>query len=481
MFRPCLRPSFSWASFRRYTSTEGPAPRVCVVGSGPAGFYTAQHLLNHGPPQLRVDLLERLPVPFGLVRFGVAPDHPEVKNVDHTFTKIAKNPRVQFYGNLHVGVDVKVRELRQLYDIVILSYGAAQDRKLGVPGEELSNVISARSFVGFYNGLPEDAALAMNLDVEDAAVIGIGNVALDVARVLLTPIDTLRQTDITDAALAQLSQSRIKRVFVIGRRGPLQVSFTIKELREMVNLEGCSAVFNPDDFRPFQSVAPLLKRPRKRLTELMLKTALTPPTEKQLKLWGPAPPKSWELRLLRSPLAILGSDSSVSGVQLGVNRLDGPNLTEDQAVVSTGEVETLECGLVLKSIGYKSVKVEEGIPFDEQRGVIPNVNGKVPDEPGLYCSGWLATGPKGVIVDTMNESYRVGAQILEDLKLDHISVQANRTEELRTLLDQRQVKVVNFVDWEKIDETEKLWGASKGKPREKITEVQSLISVVKKP
>lgn len=460
---------------RSYSSS----PRICVVGSGPAGFYTTQHLLSHGPPQLRVDLLERLPVPFGLVRFGVAPDHPEVKNVDHTFTKIAKNPRVKFYGNINVGVDVKVRELRQLYDIVILAYGAAQDRKLEVPGEDLSNVVSARSFVGFYNGLPEDSGLKLNLDVENAAVIGIGNVALDVARVLLSPIDTLRKTDITEAALAQLATSRIKRVFVIGRRGPLQVSFTIKELREMVNLEGCIPKLNPDDFRPIQSIASSLKRPRKRLTELMVKTALEPPSEKQLKLWGNAQ-KSWELRLLRSPLAILGQDSQVSALQLGVNRLEGPNLTEDQKVVSTGETETLECGLVLRSIGYKSVKVEDGIPFDEKRGIIPNTNGKVRDEVGLYCSGWLATGPKGVIVDTMNESFRVGAQILEDLQHGNIPVSENRTEELKAVLDQRQVKVVDFVDWEKIDETEKKWGASKGKPREKITEVQSLISTVER-
>lgn len=194
--------------------------RVAVVGSGPAGFYTVQHLLRHAGRDLTVDIFERLPTPFGLVRYGVAPDHPEVKNVDNTFAKVAKDPRVRFLGNVAVGSDVKVAELREAYHAVILAYGAAKDKELGIPNEgSLKNVVSARSFVGLYNGLPECSSVAdfIRLDRHDtAAVVGLGNVALDVARILLTPVDVLRKTDMTDAALDLLSRSRIRRVFVIG-------------------------------------------------------------------------------------------------------------------------------------------------------------------------------------------------------------------------------------------------------------------------
>eukprot|EP00095_Tigriopus_kingsejongensis_P005756 snap_masked-scaffold28_size608977-processed-gene-4.1 protein:Tk05756 transcript:snap_masked-scaffold28_size608977-processed-gene-4.1-mRNA-1 annotation:"nadph:adrenodoxin mitochondrial" len=464
----------AWASGRAESG-----PRVCIVGSGPAGFYTAQHLLSHGPASLTVDLLERLPVPFGLVRYGVAPDHPDVKNVDHTFTRIAQHPRVGFMGHVNVGVDVRVAELRSLYDVVILAYGAAQDRALGVPGEDSDNVVSARSFVGFYNGLPEATGLSLDLDVERAVVLGVGNVALDVARILLTPIDVLRQTDITEEALARLAQSRIERVSVVGRRGPLQVAFTIKELREMVNLPGCRAVLDPADFQPVASLVASLVRPRKRLTQLMVQTALGPLTDKQKALWAQGT-RRWDLKLLRTPQRVLAdSRGRVAGVQLGVNRLVGPDYSEAQSVADTGDSEVLDCGLVLKSIGYKSVRVEAGIPFDEHRGIIPNVEGQVAGEPGLYCSGWLATGPKGVIVDTMNEAFRVGARILRDRDHGEHAKPLASSGDLKELLHSRGVQTVDFVDWEKVDETEKKWGATKGKPREKFTNVNELITGTK--
>jgi len=426
--------------------------------------------------------LERLPVPFGLVRYGVAPDHPEVKNVENTFTQTARDERVRFVGNVAVGSDVRVAELRRLYDAVVLAYGAAKDRELGIPGENLNNVVSARNFVGWYNGLPEAADLKVDLSHESVAVVGLGNVALDVARILLTPIDFLKRTDITERALAAIAESRVKRVYIVGRRGPLHVSFTIKELREMVNLAGCRPVLDREDFVGVKEAVPSLKRPRKRLTELLAKTALDEPSEKDAERRANAE-KSWHLKLLRTPLEILpgGADGrSVSGLKLGINRLVGDTVSEAQSVEDTGETEVLECGLVLRSIGYQSVRVEEGIPFDDKRGVIPNEGGRVESEPGLYCAGWLATGPRGVIVDTMTEAFQVGQNVAKDLEASGTDGSKEGHTGLTRLLSERGVKFVGFDDWEAVDGVERASGEAKGKPREKLTDVESIMSTVEK-
>ncbi len=287
------------------------------------------------------------------VRFGVAPDHPEVKNVESTFARVVEKSggRARFFGNVPVGGggagSVSVRRLREKYSAVVLAYGAEQDRRLGIPGEELENVVSARDFVNAYNGLPpSDASSAPRIpDLsrcgDCAAVVGAGNVALDVARVLLTPVDELRKTDITEEALEALSRSSIRRVDLVARRGPLHVAFTIKELREMVNLPGCVPVLDKGDFAPLREVVKTLKRPRKRLTELMVKTALDPPTEKQVVIMflnleticdilntflqaalREGANKSWSLKLLRTPLEVLSDgDGRVSGLKMEVNRL----------------------------------------------------------------------------------------------------------------------------------------------------------------
>ncbi|KAE8576835.1 hypothetical protein XENTR_v10004337 [Xenopus tropicalis] len=235
------------AGVQRSFSSVSPTPHICIVGSGPAGFYTAQHILRHNP-QAQVDIYEKLPVPFGLVRFGVAPDHPEVKNVINTFTQTARSERCTFLGNVTVGRDVTVEELQGAYHAVVLSYGAEDKRELGIPGEELPGVHSARDFVGWYNGLPDNRHLHPDLSCDTAVILGQGNVALDIARILLSPVDILRKTDITQTALDALSQSRIRRVWMVGRRGPLQVAFTIKELREMINLPETRPKLDPADY-----------------------------------------------------------------------------------------------------------------------------------------------------------------------------------------------------------------------------------------
>nr|XP_020858221.1 NADPH:adrenodoxin oxidoreductase, mitochondrial isoform X2 [Phascolarctos cinereus] len=400
--------------FRQLFSTLELAPHICVVGSGPAGFYTAQHLLKHHP-QAQVDIYEKQLVPFGLVRFGVAPDHPEVKNVINTFTQTAYSPRCAFRGNVTVGRDVSVSELQEAYHAVVLSYGAEDHRTLGIPGEELPGVISARDFVGWYNGLPENRKLAPNLNCDTALILGQGNVALDVARILLTPTELLEKTDITAEALKVLKQSQVQRVWIVGRRGPLQAAFTIKELREMINLPGSQPLLDPTDFSGLEELIKEAPRPRKRLLELLVRTALKPPEAKGADRRAETP-RTWGLRFLRSPQKVLASPDGgrVAGIRLDVMRLEGSG--ENAQAVPTGAVEDVPCGLVLSSVGYKSHPIDPTVPFDPKLGIIPNSEGRVLGAPGLYCSGWVKRGPTGVIATTMNDSFLTGQALLQDLE-----------------------------------------------------------------
>lgn len=459
----------------RHRSCAIDKPQVCVIGSGPAGFYTAQQLLK-GNPDIHVDIYEKLPVPFGLVRYGVAPDHPEVKNVINTFTQTANNNRCTFIGNVTVGKDISVAELQKAYTAVVMSYGAEDDRKLGIPGEDLPNVLSARNFVGWYNGLPEDRNFQVNLDTDTAVVLGHGNVALDVARILLTPVDILAKTDITEYSLERLRKSRIKRVILAGRRGPLQVAFTIKELRELIKLPGTKPVLHDEDYQGLADIAKDLPRPRKRLTELLYKTALSPTTSDH-KLWATAT-REWELRFRLSPLEFLSNNSRLTGIKFGVNKLEGEDLTTQRAVL-TDQTEDIPCGLVLRSIGYRSTQIDPDIPFNEKQGVIKNNKGRVDNKNGLYCSGWAGRGPVGVILGTMTDGFEVGKVILKDLQEGKLQVKSGREDALQ-LLQERGVSTVSFKDWERIDGVEIQEGERIGKPREKIVDTERLLKISKK-
>ncbi|XP_061866515.1 NADPH:adrenodoxin oxidoreductase, mitochondrial isoform X2 [Colius striatus] len=440
----CWRGGRGPCGLRRWLSSCAVAPRVCVVGSGPAGFYTAQHILKHHG-EARVDIYEKLPVPFGLVRFGVAPDHPEVKNVTNTFTQTARSERCAYYGNVTVGRDVTVAELQRCYHAVVLSYGAEDHRVLGIPGENLSGVYSAREFVGWYNGLPES---------QD-------------------------KTDITDGSLAALACSKVKRVWLVGRRGPLQVAFTIKELREMINLPGARAVLDPADFTGLENTIKGAPRPTKRLTELMIKTALEKPVEKAVEAQTAAP-REWGLKFQRSPQEVLPSADGrrARGVRLALTRLQGSG--DSAKAIPTGDTEELECGLVLSSIGYRSVPLEPAVPFDAQRGVIPNSSGRVEGVPGLYCSGWVKRGATGVIITTMNDSFDTAQSVLEDLQRGVLDVATSREGfgAVESILRSRGVRPVSFSDWEKIDAAEVARGRAAGKPREKIVDPQEMLQLI---
>ncbi|XP_017740311.1 PREDICTED: NADPH:adrenodoxin oxidoreductase, mitochondrial isoform X11 [Rhinopithecus bieti] len=463
--------------FRHHLSTQEKTLQICVVGSGPAGFYTAQHLLKQHP-QAHVDIYEKQPVPFGLVRFGVAPDHPEVKNVINTFTQTAHSGRCAFWGNVEVGRDVTVPELREAYHAVVLSYGAEDHRALEIPGEELPGVCSARAFVGWYNGLPENRELEPDLSGDTAVILGQGNVALDVARILLTPPEHLERTDITKAALGVLRQSRVKTVWLVGRRGPLQVAFTIKELREMIQLPGARPILDPADFLGLQDKIKEVPRPRKRLTELLLRAATEKPGPEQAARRAPAS-RAWGLRFFRSPQQVLPSPDGrrAAGVRLAVTRLEG--VGEATRAVPTGDMEDLPCGLVLSSVGFKSRPVDPSVPFDSKLGVIPNVEGRVMDVPGLYCSGWVKRGPTGVIATTMTDSFLTGQMLLQDLKAGLLpSGPRPGYAAIQALLSSRGVRPVSFSDWEKLDAEEVARGQGTGKPREKLVDPQEMLRLL---
>ncbi|XP_066242964.1 NADPH:adrenodoxin oxidoreductase, mitochondrial [Saccopteryx leptura] len=470
-------PTGSIASSRQQFSTQEQTLQISVVGSGPAGFYTAQHLLKHHT-RAHVDIFEKQLVPFGLVRFGVAPDHPEVKNVINTFTQTARSDRCAFHGNVVVGRDVTVPELQEAYHAVVLSYGAEDHRALEIPGEELPGVFSARAFVGWYNGLPENKELAPDLSCDTAVILGQGNVALDVARILLTPPEHLEKTDITEASLEVLRQSRVKMVWIVGRRGPLQVAFTIKELREMIQLPGTRPILDPADFLGLHDRIKEVPRPRKRLTELLLRTAAEKPGEEEAARQAVAS-RVWGLRFFRSPQQVLPSPDGrqAAGIRLAVTRLEG--VGETAWAVPTGDTEDLPCGLVLSSVGYKSRPIDPSVPFDPKLGIIPNKEGRVVDVPGLYCSGWVKRGPTGVITTTMADSFLTSQTLLQDLKAGLLPPGPRPGyAAVEALLSSRGVRPVSFSDWEKLDAEEVSRGQRTGKPREKLLDPQEMLQLL---
>lgn len=460
------------AAKRKFTSVAVKKDiQICIVGAGPAGFYAAMHLSKH-LQNVNVDIIEKLPVPFGLIRYGVAPDHPEVKNVINQFTTVAKQPNVNFYGNISLGKDIELQQLRQHYDAVLLTYGAERDRLLGIENEDAQNVIGARNFVGWYNGLPSEQNLKINLSSEVAAILGQGNVALDVARILYTPIDELKKTDITEYALATLAESKVKELYLIGRRGPLQVAFTIKELREQLKLKNCYTVWRENDFKNIECVVPKLPRPRKRLTELMLKSL----SEKNI-LSEANNNKIFKPIFLRSPKSFLiSSNKQLAGIVLTCNKLIGDNW-ETQKCEPTNDTEVLNCGLAFRSIGYTSIQADKELIFSN--GIVPNDNGSVIEEycsddlAKLYVAGWLGTGPVGVILHTMGNAFQVAKVICNDLS--NVGHGREGFSAISKIINNDQI--VDWNGWERIDKYEIEQGQLKGKPREKICSVDKMLEI----
>jgi ferredoxin--NADP+ reductase len=422
--------------------------RVAVVGSGPAGFYAAGALLAAGA---EVDMVERLPTPWGLVRLGVAPDHPKIKSVSRAFEKIAAQPGFRFVGNVEVGRDLDHDELLDLYDAVLYAVGAQTDRRMGIPGEDLPGSRPATEFVAWYNGHPDFQQLEFDLSGKRAVVIGNGNVAVDVARMLALTREELDPTDTTDAAIEAIAGSGIEEIVMVGRRGPAQAAFTTPELIELGELAGADVVVDPADL---EGAEPTDTNSERNLEVLRGYAARRPEGK----------PRRIVLRFFRSPVAILGDDR-VTGIELVRNTLD-----EHERALPTGETETLECGIVFRSVGYQGVALP-GVPFDEARGTIPNEGGRVGER--VYAAGWIKRGPSGVIGTNKKDATETVELLLADLR-DRPRL-GKTPGDVDDLLRAKGVQPVVYSGWTAIDERERSAGEPLGRPRVKLCSWEELL------
>ena len=429
-----------------------------VVGSGPGGFYTAEALNKAFGEQARIDILDRYPVPYGLVRFGVAPDHQSLKAVSKRYDKVAESAGVDFIGNVCVGRDLSLAELMEFYDAVVLAIGAPNDRKLGIPGEDLPGVVGSAAFVGWYNGHPEFADLNPPLGGTHAAVIGNGNVALDCARILSKTRGELEGGDIVGHALDALDASPIRTVTILGRRGPLQISMTPKELGELGQLESATPVVDPADFPPVEADEALEPGQRKSVSIL-----------REFASQGPDESKATRMvfDFFAKPLAIEG-DGKAERIVVERTRLD-----ESGRAVGTGETYEVPASLAITSIGYSTPPLE-GVPYDERGGKFLNQDGKIADR--LYAVGWARRGPTGTIGTNRPDGYEVAEQIVAAMPPGSSGDRAGASG-LKSLLATRDVMATDYDDWRKIEQTETA-RARPGSPREKFVRVEDWLTAL---
>jgi ferredoxin/flavodoxin---NADP+ reductase len=443
--------------------------RVAVVGSGPAGFYAADALLKSEDPAVEVDVIDRLPTPWGLVRLGVAPDHENIKAVSRAFEKTAAKPGFRFFGNVEVGSTVEHADLLQLYDAVVYTVGAQTDRRLGIPGEDLPGSWAATEFVAWYNGHPDFQHLEFDLSHERVVVIGNGNVAIDCARMLALTPEELETTDTTQEAIEAINGAGVREILMVGRRGPVQAAFTPPELKELGELAGAEPVVDPRELELDPASLRDLEADRDRARrnyDLLQEYAARAPEGK---------PRRIVLRFLASPLAILGEDE-VEGVEIVRNEL----VEEDGRIVArpTGEREVVPAGLVLRSVGYKGVPLP-GVPFDERSGTIPNDRGRVEGAERTYAAGWIKRGPSGVIGTNKKDATETVDVLLEDARAGRL-VRPPSGATLESLLDERDASYVEYEGWQLIDAVERRAGEPLGRPRVKLHNWEKLLETGQK-
>ena len=452
--------------------------RVAIVGSGPAGFYAAEALLGHPEMAIEVDMIDRLPTPFGLVRAGVAPDHPKIKSVIKRYEKTAGHDAYRFFGHVTVGRDVSAEELAGLYHAVVWAYGAGTDRKLGIPGEDLPGSHAATEFVAWYNGHPDFADREFDLGCERVVVIGNGNVAADVARMLLLPRPELECTDTAPYAIDALAGSSVREVLVLGRRGPAQAAFTNPEVRELGELTDADVFVDRAAVAADETSAAFLDSDAADATNRKNLESFTEFSERE----PGGKPKRVELRFLRTPLEIQG-DGRVERIVAAVNRLE---VDESGAVRAraTDETETIECGMVLRSIGYLGTGID-GVPYDAAAGVIPNERGRVTGDgskphPGHYVVGWIKRGPTGVIGTNKKDAQETIETLLEDAAAGTLPERDAGADALPALLAERGVDFIEYDGWQEIDALEQERGAAAGRPRIKLTAFEELLAAARK-
>jgi ferredoxin/flavodoxin---NADP+ reductase len=440
--------------------------RAAIVGAGPSGFYAADQLIKAG---FEVDLYDALPTPFGLVRAGVAPDHPKIKSVTRVYEKTARDAAFRFFGGVRLGADITREDLLERYHAVLYAIGTATDNRLGIPGEDRPGSHAATEFVAWYNGHPDHADEAFDLNGGRAVVIGNGNVALDVARMLVLHPDELAPTDTADHALDAFAAATVEEVVLLGRRGPAEAAFTNPELRELGELARADVIVDPAQL---EGVAEPDDATRRRNVEILRDYAAREPSGKSHRI---------ELRFLRSPVELLGDgdDGPVTGVRVAINRLEESDDGRVRAV-PTGAEEVIECGLVLRSIGYRGRPIA-GIPFDERRGLIRNAGGRVCTEDGAPCRGeyvvgWIKRGPSGVIGTNKKDAADSVARIAEDRDAGALNDPAESdADAVEAWLAERVPQLVTWEGWEAIDAHESALGEPAGRPRVKLVRVAELI------
>jgi ferredoxin/flavodoxin---NADP+ reductase len=460
---------------------QAPSPpnplRVAVIGAGPAGFYAAEALLRSESPVVEVDLFDRLPTPFGLVRSGVAPDHQKIKNVTRVFEKVAAHERFRFFGNVCFGEHLRLADLADHYHQILFTTGAQTDRSLGIPGEDLRGSHSATEFVAWYNGHPEFADLSFDLSCERAVVVGIGNVAVDVARILCRTPEELAATDIADYALEALRASRVREVVMLGRRGPAQAAFTLPEVKELGEMQDADVAARPEEtaLDPLSQAAMDQQNDRQvmKMVSIVQEYAQRPPAGKSKRI---------TLRFLVSPVEIHGDASGgVRGVRIVRNEL-----VETRGRLSpkpTDHHEEIEAGLVFRSVGYRGVPLAD-LPFREDWAVVPNELGRVTGDdggpvPGLYVAGWIKRGPTGVIGTNKPDAQETVAAMLADAASGALLAPAQPAPEAaEALIRARQPVCFSYADWRALDAHETALGAAAGRPRVKLTRLEEMLVAI---
>ncbi len=452
--------------------------RVAIIGSGPSAFYAADYLLKQSALVVQLDMFDRLPTPYGLVRGGVAPDHPKIKTVTKVYERTAQNPNFRFYGHVEYGKNITHDDLTARYHQIIYAVGAQTDRKMDIPGEDLPGSFPATEFVGWYNGHPDYRDLAFDLSRQRVAVVGNGNVAMDVARILASTYDELARTDMADYALEALRHSQVTDIYLLGRRGPAQAAFTNPELKELGELQAAEVIVRPEDLELDPLSNQFVLSGADRNAERNVQTLLRYSTQGDL-----GKPKRIHMRFLVSPTQLRGS-TSVEAVELIHNELyqadDGslrPRPTET--------TETLPIDLIFRSIGYLGLPVS-GVPFDERAGVIPNDHGRIRDPAtnqtvtGEYAVGWIKRGPSGIIGTNKPDAQETADAMLADLATGKTLAPTNTApESIPALLAGRGVEYVTFADWLRLDALEQARGLAQNRPRVKFTRVDEMLQALR--
>jgi ferredoxin--NADP+ reductase len=451
--------------------------RVAIIGAGPAAFYAAEALFKQQAVVCQVDMFNRFPTPFGLVREGVAPDHESIKTVTRVYDKTAQHPAFRYFGNVTFGQDIFLEDLKTLYDAVIVAVGAQSDRRMHIMGEDLRGSFPATVFVGWYNGHPDYADLEFDLSQERVVVVGNGNVAMDVARILVTSPEELAKTDIADYALQALRRSKVREVVLLGRRGPVQAAFTNPELKEFGELAGVDVIVDPAELVLDEASEASLMHDKTAAKNLATLRTYAQPTKHQQ-------PRRIVMRFLVSPVEILGEQGQVRAVKLEKNRLE---VGEDgnMRACSTGQSEVLPTGLIFRSVGYRGVPLP-GLPFNEGRGIIPNKSGRIFDPasgeilPGLYVVGWAKRGPSGIIGTNKPDSAATVECLIEDFMsgamLAHSKSRDSQT--IEKLLESRGIRWITYEDWQQLNNHEIEQGRLQGRPRVKVYQVNQMLEII---